>query len=353
LGEYEPGMTTAEVEAVFADVRAELVPIVEALAEAPRPDTRVLHRRYPTAGQQAFGEAVLRDLGYDFARGRLDVSAHPFTTTFDVSDVRLTTRYDERFFPTAFFGTVHEAGHGLYEQGIDAAFARTPLADGTSLGMHESQSRLWENLVARSRPFWRRYLPVLRQIVPAALQGVDADAFYRAVNLVEPSLIRVEADEVTYPLHVMLRFELERGLVTGAVDVETLPARWNAKMEDDLGVVPDTDADGVLQDIHWALGAIGYFPTYALGTLMSVPLFEAARADLADAGHGALDDLIAAGTFGPLLGWLRRHVHRHGRAKTATEILTDATGGPLDAAPWLAYVRRKYGALYDVDLGAA
>ena len=324
-----------------------------ALAAAERPDTRVLHRRYPIAGQHAFGEAVLRDLGYDFARGRLDVSAHPFTTTFDVSDVRLTTRYDEAFFPTAFFGTVHEAGHGLYEQGIDAAFARTPLADGASLGMHESQSRLWENLVARSRPFWTRYFGTLQQTFPTALHDADADAFYRAVTLVEPSLIRVEADEVTYPLHVMLRFELERGLVAGTVDVDTLPDRWNAKMEAYLGVVPDTDADGVLQDIHWSLGALGYFPTYALGTLMSVPLFDAARADLAAAGHGDLDDLIAAGTFGPLLDWLRQHVHRHGRAKTATEILTDATGGPLDAAPWLAYVRRKYGALYDVDLDAA
>ncbi len=345
LDQYEPGMTTAAVARVFAELREDLVPLVEALAAAAPPDDACLHQPFAPEAQQAFGEDVIRDFGYDFARGRQDRSAHPFTTSFSTDDVRITTRVDPHFFNPAFFATLHEAGHALYEQGLAPALERTPLADGASLGLHESQSRLWENLVGRSRPFWRHYFPQAQQRFPEALGGVSPEGFYRAVNKVAPSPIRVEADEVTYNLHIMLRFELERDLIEGALSVNDLPARWNDMMDNYLGLRPETDADGVLQDVHWALGAIGYFPTYALGNLMSVQLFEQARADLPE-----LEAQIGRGQFGPLLGWLREHVHRHGRALEAPEILRRATGHPLRADDWLAYVRAKFGALYDLGL---
>ena len=343
---YEPGMTTATVADVFTSLRAALVPTVEAIADQPTPDDAFLHQPLSEDAQLAFGRTVVEDLGYDFSRGRLDLSTHPFSTAFSIGDVRLTTRVAEDFFPTSFFGTVHEAGHGMYEQGIDEALDRTPLADGTSLGMHESQSRLWENHVGRSRAFWSHYFPVLQQRFPDALGGTARDAFYRAINKVEPSLIRVEADEVTYPLHVMLRFELEHALLNETLAVADLPEAWNAGMEDYLGRRPPTDREGVLQDIHWALGAIGYFPTYALGTLMAAQLFQQIEHDLPDVvAH------IANGDFAPLLEWLRTKIHRWGRRRTAQELLEDATGAGLHAAPFLHYIHAKYGALYD-DLPA-
>ncbi|MDX1546736.1 MAG: carboxypeptidase M32 [Rhodothermales bacterium] len=341
LDQYEPGLRTATLDRVFETMRAGLVPLVQALAEAAPPEDDFLHQPFDRQTQWDFGMAVLRDIGYDFERGRQDLSAHPFTTTFSVHDVRLTTRIRDDFFPTAFFGTLHEAGHGLYEQGVDPALDRTPLADGTSLGMHESQSRLWENLVGRSRPFWQHYYPKLQAAFPEPLGAVPVETFFRGINRVQPSLIRVEADEVTYNLHIMLRYELERALVDGTLGVEALPEAWNDRMEAYLGLRPATDARGVLQDIHWSLGALGYFPTYALGNLMSVQLYEAARRDLGD-----LDGQIAAGQFGGLLGWLREHVHRWGRKLDAGDLLERVTGSGLDAEPWLAYVRRKYEALY-------
>ena len=284
---------------------------------------------------------MIEDVGYDFDRRRQDVSAHPFTTSFSPNDVRLTTRYDEDNVTSALFSTIHEAGHGLYEQGIDASLARTPLGDGASLSIHESQARLWENHVGRSRPFWRHYLPRLREAFPHALGNVDLEPFYRAINRVEPSLIRVEADEVTYHLHVMLRFELERGLIGGSVSVNELPERWNAAMDEYLGVVPETDADGVLQDVHWSQGAFGYFPNYTLGTLTAAQFMETIRDDIAD-----VEAHIANGRFEPLLDWLRTHIHRHGRKLTAPDLLTRATGAELSAAPWLRYAHDKFGALY-------
>jgi carboxypeptidase Taq len=261
-----------------------------------------------------------------------------------VNDVRITTRYDESFFPSAFFSMIHEGGHALYEQGIDPALDRTPLADGASLGVHESQARFWENHVGRSRPFWRHYFPQLQDTFPDALGDADLDAFYRAINRVEPSLIRVEADEVTYNLHVMLRFELERGLIEGSVAVNDLPALWNEAMDDYLGVVPETDADGVLQDVHWSMGSFGYFPTYTLGTLTAAQLMGAIRDDLPD-----LDGRLADGDFDPLLDWLRTHVHRHGRKLTAPDLLEQVTGRELSADPWLRYAHDKFGPLYDLE----
>ncbi|TDI70916.1 MAG: carboxypeptidase M32 [Bacteroidetes bacterium] len=341
LDEYEPGMKTAEVATVFADLRNQLVPIVQTLTAEKAPDNSMLHRHFPHDAQWDFGLDVIRDFGYDFETGRQDLSAHPFTTTFSISDVRLTTRVDESFFNPAFFGTLHEAGHGMYEQGIDRALERTPLADGTSLGMHESQSRLWENLVGRSRGFWSHYYPKALHAFPDALGGVTEEDFYRAINRVENSLIRVEADEVTYNLHIMVRFELETELVEGKIRVADLPDAWNDRIEAYLGVRPTNDAEGVLQDIHWSLGAIGYFPTYTLGNLMSTQLFDQANSDIPD-----LAQQISSGNFTVLLDWLRTHVHGHGRKKTASEILTDTTGTGLSVESWIQYIRRKYEDIY-------
>ncbi len=344
LKEFEPGRSTAEVTSAFEALREDLVPLVDAIAESPQLDADLLHRPYPQPKQTHFGEQVLDDVGYDFDRGRQDVSAHPFTTSFSPNDVRITTRYDEEYLPTAFFSMIHEGGHALYEQGIDPALARTPLADGAALSMHESQARLWENHVGRSRPFWRHYFPKLRDTFPEALGHADLDAFYRAVNRVEPSLIRVEADEVTYNLHVMLRFELERGLIDGRVAVNDLPTLWNEAMDDALGVVPDTDANGVLQDVHWSVASFGYFPTYTLGTLTAAQFVEAIEDDVPD-----LNERIAGGQFDALLDWLRTHVHRHGRKLTAPDLLERVTGTDLSAEPWLRYAEDKFGALYDLS----
>jgi len=343
LTEYEPGRTTAEVASLFDALRDDLVPLVDAIAEAPQVDDAVLRGTYPQSEQQSFGRSVIEDFGYDFDRGRQDVSAHPFTTSFSANDVRLTTRYDEKNVASALFSTIHEAGHGLYEQGIDPSLDRTPLADATSLSTHESQARLWENHVGRSRPFWRHYLPRLQDTFPDALGDAALEPFYRAINRVEPSLIRVEADEVTYHLHVMLRFELGRGLIDGTLSVNDLPERWNEAMDTYLGVVPDSDANGVLQDVHWSQGAFGYFPTYTLGTLTAAQLMEAIQDDLP-----SLSEQVADGRFDPLLDWLRTHVHRHGRTLTAPALLKRATGDTLSAAPWLRYAHEKFGALYDL-----
>jgi carboxypeptidase Taq len=344
LEEFEPGLSTAEVASTFENLREDLVPLVDAIADSPQLDDDPLHRSYPQAKQKEFGEQVLAELGYDFDRGRQDVSAHPFTTSFSPSDVRVTTRYDENYLPTAFFSMIHEGGHALYEQGVDPDLARTPLADGASLGMHESQARFWENHVGRSRPFWRHYFPRLQETFPEALSDTSLDAFYRAINRVEPSLIRVEADEVTYNLHVMLRFELERGLIDGRLAVNDLPTLWNEAMDDYLGVVPDTDANGVLQDVHWSMGSFGYFPTYTLGTLTAAQLTEAIRDDLPD-----VDEQVANGQFDDILGWLRTHVHQHGQKLEAPALLRRATGQELSADPWLRYANNKFGALYDLS----
>jgi carboxypeptidase Taq len=341
LDEFEPGMKTREVETAFGEVREGLVPMVESIAAAPPLTDAVLRRRYPRQQQWDFGLSVIRDFGYDFASGRQDESAHPFTTTFSISDVRLTTRLDEQFFSPAFFGTLHEAGHGLYEQGIDVALERTPLADGTSLGMHESQSRLWENLVGRSLPFWEYYFPKAQEAFSPTLDDVALGDFYRAANRVSPSLIRVEADEVTYNLHIMLRFEIENLLFDDQISVGDLPGLWNDRMKSYLGITPDSEANGVLQDIHWSLGAFGYFPTYALGNLMSVQLWNAAREAMP-----SLRQDIGEGRFLALLSWLRENVHRHGRTRTAGEILETITGSALSAGPWLEYIRSKYSELY-------
>jgi len=343
LDGFEPGARKAHLEAMFAGIRSELVPLVRDVLEAAGDEDRaaLLHGDFDEAAQDAFGRRVATDLGYDWKRGRQDRTVHPFCITLNSGDVRVTTRFDAKWLAPALFGTIHETGHALYEQGVDPRYARTPLSGGVSMGVHESQSRLFENIVGRSRPFWSHYLPPLREAFPEALGDVDLERFYRAVNAVRPSEIRVEADEATYDLHVLLRFELEVALIEGKLAVEDLPEAWNAKMQEYLGLAPRDDAHGVLQDIHWADGLFGYFPTYTVGNVLAVQLFEAANA-----AHPEIPDQVARGEFGTLLGWLRENVHRHGSRREPEALIAAATGRPLDTAPYLSYLRAKFGELY-------
>ena len=338
----EDGMTVAAVQALFRELRAGLLPLIRKIRACPEFDDRCLTGHFPENAQQAFGEAVVRAFGYDFTRGRQDKTAHPFMIKLGRGDVRITTRYRADCLADGLFSTLHESGHAMYEQGIDDALEGTPLYHGTTAGVHESQSRLWENLVGRSLPFWQRWYPQLKEAFPEALNGADLDAFYRAINKVVPSLIRTDADEVTYNLHVMVRFDLELAMLEGTLAVVDLPEAWRARVESDLGVTPADDRDGALQDVHWYGGIVGgAFQSYTLGNVMSAQFFAAARAELGD-----LDAQIGAGEFGPLRGWLTTHLYRHGRKFTASELVERATGEPLSVAPYLAYLNAKYGALY-------
>ena len=342
LDEYEPWMKTSEVEGVFGGLRAGLRDLLQRIHDSGRTvDTEFLGRVYPVDKQREFSLLVLKSIGYDFRRGRLDESAHPFTTRLGGSDVRLTTRYNEHNFATGIFGTVHECGHGLYELGMQPELRGTLLGEGASLGIHESQSRTWENLIGRSRPFWRHFYPSLTRMFTDALQGVDLERFYQGVNSVEPSLIRVEADEVTYNLHIILRFELEKAVVKGELEVDDLPEAWNARSRELLGIVPPDDSQGVLQDIHWSGGAFGYFPTYALGNLYAAQFFAVLRHDLPE-----LDTLLARGSFAEILEWQRDRIHRFGRKMPAPELCRQVSGGPLGAEHLLSYLNAKFGEIY-------
>jgi carboxypeptidase Taq len=342
LDAFEPGMTTAHLAALFEELKTAQVPLVRKIAaQAERIADELLRRDYDEGRQEAFGVEVAKRLGYDFARGRLDRSAHPFTQGLGRGDVRITTRYERNWLPGALFGTIHETGHALYEQGVAENLDNTLLGTGTSLGVHESQSRLWENLIGRSPGFWQHFFPLLKSAFPEALGEVDLDAFYSAVNRSNPSLIRVEADEVTYNLHIIIRFEMELGLLSGEIGIDAAPAAWNAKYEEYLGLTPPDDAQGILQDVHWSGGAFGYFPTYTLGNLMSVQFYNRALEE-----NPAIPYEIERGEFGTLLRWLQRNIYRHGRKFLPGELLQRVTGGPLQAGPYIAYLRSKYGALY-------
>ena len=345
LDEYEPEMTTAVLRPVFADLRQGLVPIVSTLAEARAPDDSFLRQRFDDQTQWAFTLRLLRDLGFDFSHGRQDRSTHPFTASVNERDVRVTTRIDEQHLMGSISSTVHECGHALYEQGFDTAHHRTYLAEAPSMGIHESQSRLWENQVGLSRPFWSHYLPELQAAFPKQLGGVSLDEFWRAINRVTPSMIRVDADEVTYNLHIVLRFELELALVAGDLKVADLPGAWSDQMHTLLGIRPDDDAQGCLQDIHWASGAFGYFPTYTLGNLYAAQLYAAFQA-----AEPAAEAGFASGQFEPLLSWLRTRVHQRGHTASAQTIVSEAVGEPLCVKPFLEYLRSKYAAVYDVSL---
>ncbi len=346
---YEPNMKTSEVDVLFARLRQGTLPLVKAIVDrGPVVDASFLTLDYDREGQRAFGLMVAQAFGYDLSRGRLDESAHPFASGFNTGDVRITTRYFPNYLPAAIFGIFHESGHAMYEQGVSPALERTPLARGASLGVHESQSRMWENLVGRSRPFWEHFFPKLQERFPTHLGPIDADTFYKAVNAVQPSPIRVEADEVTYNLHIMLRFELEKLLLEGELAIKDLPEAWNAKSEAYLGLKPPSDADGVMQDIHWSGGSIGYFPTYTLGNVISVQVFEAAQRAL----PGLLDE-FRAGRFATLLWWLKHHVYSHGRKFFPRDLIRRATGQDLTPAPYLRYLDTKFRAIYGVTVGAA
>jgi carboxypeptidase Taq len=354
LDEYEPDARAAPLTALFERLRKELVPLAAEVADAARRHAStatltnskdatdaILTREYPLDRQKIFGEMVAAAVGFDFRQGRLDVTPHPFCTGIGPGDVRITTRYDAHQFADAFFGVLHEVGHGLYEQGLDPDRFGTPMGEAVSLGVHESQSRLWENAVGRSKAFWTHWLPTARQVFPQALHDATLERFHAAINRVAPSLIRVQADEVTYNLHILIRFELEQALLSGDLPVGDLPAAWNAKYRESLGVVPGNDAEGCLQDIHWSAGLFGYFPTYTLGNLYAAQLFARADADL-----GGLDGAFARGDFAGLLNWLRDKVHRHGKRFSPAALIEQATGTPLDHRPFIDALRRKYGELY-------
>ena len=339
---YEPHESTARVRAVFSELRPPLVELVRRVVETGRKaPVEILHRKFPRQAQEKFAREVQAAVGFDFQAGRLDVSAHPFCTTLGPCDVRLTTRYNEQEFSGAFFGVLHETGHGLYEQGVLAEHWGTPRGSAVSLGIHESQSRLWENLVGRSRAFWRHFLPQAKIAFAESLGDVSEDAWYKAINDIRPSLIRVEADEATYNLHILLRFELEQSMVAGELAAADVPAAWNQKMRDYLGLTPPDPAKGVLQDIHWSIGAIGYFSTYTLGNLYAAQFFEQARKDLPD-----LDAMFARGELAPLREWLRKNIHSQGQRFTAKQLVKHVTGRELTVGPLMEHLRKKAAEVY-------
>jgi carboxypeptidase Taq len=341
LDDYEPGMKTAEVRAIFGELRPAQVSIVQAISERPQVDDSFLYLEYDPQKQWDFGEEVITHFGFDWERARQDKSTHPFTTSFSVDDVRITTRVNPKFFNTALFGTLHEAGHGLYELGIAHSLERTPLSAGASLAVHESQSRMWENLVGRSLPFWQHFYPRLQAYFPEQLGNVDVLTFYKGINKVEPSLIRVEADEATYNLHIMLRLELEIALMEGSLEVVGLPEAWNERFEDYLGIVPPNDTEGVLQDVHWSSGLFGYFSTYALGNLISLQLWEKINQDIPN-----LEAQIREGEFKALLDWLVANVHRHGAKFEPQELVKRITGSKIEPGPYVDYLEKKFGEIY-------
>lgn len=338
------GMKAESIRALFADLRRELVPLVDTIAAQPPADDSALKQTFPEETQLAFGKQVIEAFGYDFSRGRQDKTAHPFMTRFGHDDVRITTRVKENDLNEALFSSLHEAGHALYEQGTADSLAGTPLDAGTSSGVHESQSRLWENQVGRSRPFWQHYYPQLQQTFPAQLGDVSLDTFYRAINKVQRSLIRTDADELTYNLHVMIRFDLELAMLEGSLAVKDLPEAWHGRYQSDLGVQAPDHVDGVLQDVHWYAGTIGgSFQGYTIGNVMSALFYQAAL----DA-HPEIPEEIGQGRFDTLHDWLRDNIYRHGSKFTAPEMVERVTGGPLTIDPYIAYLRGKFGALYEL-----
>jgi carboxypeptidase Taq len=341
LDDFEPGLKTTEVQEIFNALRPQQVELLKAISDQPQVDDSFLHQPFDEFRQEEFGMEVISKYGYDWNRGRQDRTAHPFTTSFGLGDVRITTRFIPDYLGSALFSTLHEAGHAIYEQGIASHLDRTPLAEGTSLAVHESQSRMYENVIGRSYDFWTHFYGRLQELFPSQLKGVDLDTFYKGINKVEPSLIRVEADEATYNLHIMLRLELEIALMEGTLEVADLPEAWNSRMEEYLGLTPPNDADGVLQDVHWSSGYVGYFSTYALGNLISAQLWEKVNEDIPD-----LADQIRRGEFTELTGWMREKIHRHGSKFEPQEMVERVTGSKIDPAAYMRYLRTKYTEIY-------
>jgi carboxypeptidase Taq len=338
IAEADYGMKASTVRSLFAQLRQQLVPMVEAIATQPVPDDSCLHQHFPENQQLEFTLQVIKQIGYNFDRGRQDKTLHPFMTKFSLGDVRITTRVRENDLSEGLFSTIHETGHALYEQGINAEFEGTPLAHGTSAGVHESQSRLWENIVGRSHDFWQYFYPQLQRVFATQLEDVSLDTFYRAINKVQRSLIRTDADEVTYNLHVMIRFELELQMLEGKLAVKDLPEAWNTAYQNDLGVTPQNYSKGVLQDVHWFVGSIGgMFQGYTLGNIMSAQFYQAALQ-----AHPEIPQQIQQGQFSTLHNWLKTNIYQYGSQYTAAEILEQATGSPLTIEPFINYLRRKY-----------
>ncbi len=347
LDDYEPEMPTAHVAALFDELKTELVPVIARVTEAAgRIDEQPLSAEFPVRDQRRLVDQIVALMGFDREGWRIDDTVHPFATRIGGGDVRITTRWDEHFFPGGLYGAMHECGHGLYEAGLPAALSRSPIGNTDSLGMHESQSRLWENMVGRGRPFCGVLAPRIAELAGGELADLDADGLYRAVNRVKPTYIRVEADEATYALHIILRFELEQALIDGGLKVRDLPETWNSRFQEYLGIEVTDDADGVLQDVHWSAGLIGYFPTYALGNLIAGQLWERAHAELGD-----LDGDLARGRLDPLRDWLGERVHRHGAKFTTVELLEREAGGPISVAPFTRYLKAKLADVYAIDLG--
>ena len=338
LDDYEPGMKTAAVRRVFDDLKAELVPLIAEIGSVEGDDA-FMQGPWPVDAQHDYSLKIIERFGFDESFARLDLTVHPFAASSGTQDIRLTTRYKEDDI-TSIFTAMHECGHGLYEHGISPSLERTPLCHGVSSALHESQSRMWENIVGRSRPFWNHFYPSFQEAFPEALGDVEQERFYRAINRVKPSLIRVDADEATYNLHIILRFELEQEIMAGTIDLEELPAIWNARFEEYLGVPVPNDTLGVLQDVHWSGGGFGYFPTYSLGNIISVQIWEKVLSEIPD-----LPDQFEQGEFGQLHDWLRERLYGLGRKFTPQETLERVVGGSIDAAPYVRYLKDKLGAL--------
>jgi carboxypeptidase Taq len=343
LDDFEPGLKTAEVQQIFDKLRPQQVALLKAIAAKPQVDDSFLHIPYPEQGQWDFGVDVVTRFGFDWNRGRQDKSVHPFTTSFGIGDVRITTRFDPERAASALFSTMHEGGHAMYEQGISETLRRYPLATGASMAIHESQSRMWENLVGRSMSFWKFFYPKLVATFPTQLEGVTLEKFYKGINKVEPSLIRVEADEATYNMHIMLRLELEIAMIEGKLAIKDLPEAWNQKMKDYLGIVPENNRLGVLQDVHWSSGLMGYFPTYALGNLISAQLWEKIEQEIP-----SIYTQIENGKFDELLGWLRKNIHRHGAKFEPQVLVKRVTGTSIDPEPYMRYLTKKYSEIYSL-----
>ncbi|WP_274365268.1 carboxypeptidase M32 [Paenibacillus thermotolerans] len=342
LDMYEPGMTVEKLNDVFGELRTRMVPLVAAVAQAKQPDTSFMSRFVPVEKQRKFSEYILKQMGYDFEAGRLDATAHPFATGLNPGDVRVTTRYDEHDLKNSLFSSIHEGGHALYEQNISEELLGTNLCTGTSMGIHESQSRLWENMIGRSYEFWQRQYGELQTIVPE-FADVALDDFYRAVNEVKPSLIRTEADEVTYNLHIMVRYELEKQLINGELEVKDLPSVWNEKYKEYLGITPPNDSLGVLQDVHWAGGSFGYFPSYALGNMYAAQMMDAMKRALP-----AFDEYVAQGNFSPIKEWLTDKIYRHGKVLTPSEVIRNVAGEELDPSYLTKYLEQKCKTIYNL-----
>ncbi|MDQ0225165.1 carboxypeptidase M32 [Metabacillus niabensis] len=344
LNEYEPGMTVEVLDRVFAQVREKIVPLVKQISDAShKPNTEFLSCFFSKEKQRKLSEYLLREIGYDFSAGRLDETVHPFEITLNRGDVRVTTKYDENDFRTAIFGTIHECGHAIYEQNISKTLEGTFLCSGTSMGIHESQSLFYENFIGRNKGFWERYFNTLKDFSIEQFNGVDLQEFYEAINESKPSLIRIEADELTYPLHIMIRYEIEKALFNDEISVEELPVLWNEKYQEYLGITPPNDAQGVLQDVHWAGGSFGYFPSYALGYMYAAQFKHAMEREYPD-----LDKRIEDGDFSTIKEWLTNNIHQYGKTKKPLEIVKDVTGEGLNAQYLIDYLEEKYRTIYQL-----